>query len=97
MAAASCVLPLSSTTDLTANQLGLRHRASLGISEVSDAVVVVVSEETGTISVAYNGHITQYPDTNRLRNFLEAFYRSRFEQGLLGRWLRRGKHTPPLY
>lgn len=88
IAASACILPLSSATDLTAKQLGLRHRASLGISEVSDAVAVVVSEETGTISVVHNGRIIRRLDHNRLQTILEAFYRPRFEQGLLGRWTR---------
>lgn len=52
--AASCMLPLSNTEDIMVS-LGTRHRAALGISEVSDAVVVVVSEETGIVSVAING------------------------------------------
>lgn len=54
--AAGCILPLTSNPDLS-SQLGTRHRAAIGVSEVSDAIVVVVSEETGTISVAYNGQI----------------------------------------
>ena len=52
--AAGCVLPVSHREDIP-KQLGLRHRAALGISEVSDALVVIVSEETGHISIAQNG------------------------------------------
>ena len=52
--AASCMLPLSNTDDIMVS-LGTRHRAAIGISEVSDAVVVVVSEETGVVSLAVNG------------------------------------------
>ena len=54
VAAAACVLPLSST-DRLSSDLGTRHRAGVGMSEASDAVVVIVSEETGTISVAVGG------------------------------------------
>jgi diadenylate cyclase len=78
--AASCVMPLSSSGTLSRTperQMGLRHRAALGISEVSDAVSVVVSEETGSISVTHNGRIIRRLDQNRLRNILIAFNRPR--------------------
>ncbi len=54
--AAGCFLPLSKTNEIS-KELGTRHRAAIGISEVSDSIVVIVSEETGTISVAENGNI----------------------------------------
>lgn len=78
VAAAACVMPLSSSGTLSrggGRQMGLRHRAALGISEVSDAVAVVVSEETGTISVAHSGRMIRRLDQSRLRNILFAFYR----------------------
>lgn len=56
--AAGCILPLTSNNELS-KQLGTRHRAAVGMSEASDSVVVVVSEETGTISVCVNGTITR--------------------------------------
>ena len=59
IAAAGCVLPLSDSQSLSAD-LGTRHRAGVGMSEVSDAVVVIVSEETGTISVAVGGVLKRY-------------------------------------
>ena len=72
IAASACVMPLS-TSSLSDRQMGLRHRASLGISEVSDAVAVVVSEETGQVSIAHNGRIIRRQDPSRLDEILEAF------------------------
>jgi len=72
LAAAACVLPLS-TSSLSDRQMGLRHRAALGISEVSDAVAVVVSEETGQVSIAHNGRILRRQDISRLDTILQAF------------------------
>ena len=73
IAAAGCVLPLSESNRLSAD-LGTRHRAGVGMSEVSDAVVVIVSEETGTISVAVGGMLKRHlaPETleRLLRNEL---------------------------
>jgi diadenylate cyclase len=74
ISAAACVLPLSSGRNLADRKLGTRHRAALGISEVSDAVCVVVSEETGQISVTNGGRMIRRLDANRLRTILAAFY-----------------------
>ena len=77
--AAACVMPLSSSGVLNAtvdNSLGLRHRAALGISEVSDAIAVVVSEETGTISIAHRGRLIRRLDGERLLNNMRAFMTS---------------------
>jgi len=77
MLAAACVMPLSASGVLAHTpdrQLGLRHRAALGISEVSDAVVVVVSEESGTISVVHDGRMIRRLDADRLENILKAFF-----------------------
>jgi diadenylate cyclase len=76
--AAGCVVPLSSTETLSPSperRMGLRHRAALGVSEVSDAVAVVVSEETGILSVAHSGRIIRRLDGPRLQNILSAFSR----------------------
>lgn len=66
IAAAACYLPLSSSNTI-AKELGTRHRAAIGISEKSDCLVVIVSEETGNISVAENGKINRYFDEESLR------------------------------
>ena len=67
--AAGCVLPLSETSHLSA-ELGTRHRAAVGISEVSDAVTVVVSEETGAISVAVGGMLKRHLAPRTLERLL---------------------------
>jgi len=75
--AASCVMPLSASGILTRTpdrQMGLRHRAALGISEASDAIAVVVSEETGLISIAQAGRMIRHLDADHLENILIAFY-----------------------
>ncbi len=78
ISAAACVMPLSASGILARSperQMGLRHRAALGISEVSDAVAVVVSEETGFISIAHSGRMIRRLDPERLENILTAFLR----------------------
>lgn len=78
LVAAACVMPLSSSGILNRSperQMGLRHRAALGISEVSDAVAVVVSEETGSISISHSGRMIRRLDPERLENILTAFFR----------------------
>jgi diadenylate cyclase len=90
--AASCVMPLSSSGILTRSperQMGLRHRAALGISEVSDAIVVVVSEETGTVTIVHGGRMIRRLDTERLESILRAFFHPAEEQGGLRGVLRR--------
>ncbi len=67
--AAACVFPLTQRQGLSAST-GMRHRAAMGLTEDSDAVVVVVSEETGEISVAHRGHLVQGLDPDGLRAFL---------------------------
>jgi TIGR00159 family protein len=67
--AATCYLPLSENSSIS-KALGTRHRAAIGISEVSDSVTIVVSEETGRVSVAYQGRIIKVSDSSELRNKL---------------------------
>jgi diadenylate cyclase len=79
LAAAACVMPLSASGVLAKSpdrQMGLRHRAALGITEVSDAVALVVSEETGAISVVHGGRMIRRLDADRLENILRAFFQS---------------------
>ncbi len=78
-AAAACVLPLSSAF-LADRQLGLRHRAAIGVTEESDAVAVVVSEVRGSISVAHNGRMIRNLDAKRLENVLHAFFQPALER-----------------
>lgn len=70
LAAAKVFLPLSLTQDI-ARYFGTRHRAALGLSEETDAVIVVVSEERGTVSVVMHGALTPVADTNELRQRLQ--------------------------
>ena len=69
--AAGCLFPLSQKTELRKG-LGTRHRAAIGLTEETDAVVVVVSEESGSISVSYRGRLSRGLDPDRLRRFLSA-------------------------
>lgn len=72
--AAACVLPLTSNT-LPDRQMGLRHRAAIGVTESTDAIAIVISEETGMISVAQNGRIVRRRDVKSLHSILRASYR----------------------
>ncbi len=69
IAAATCYLPLSDNMSLS-KELGTRHRAAVGITEVSDSVVIIISEETGKISMAMGGNIIRNVDSDYLRNKL---------------------------
>ncbi len=74
IASAASVLPLSATRNLPNRKLGTRHRAALGMSEVSDAICVIVSEETGRISITDSGRLIPRLDVKRLRTILHALY-----------------------
>lgn len=82
--AAGCILPLTEDRSLS-KELGTRHRAAIGISEQVDAVVVIVSEETGIISVAEGGRLIRYVAPDTLRDYLRPLYFSR--SSALGDWL----------
>lgn len=71
--AAGCFLPLSDNKQV-GQELGTRHRAALGVSEVSDCVTLIVSEETGVISVAQDGTLIRYLDSKAIRDLLEDLY-----------------------
>ncbi|MBQ1228830.1 MAG: diadenylate cyclase CdaA [Firmicutes bacterium] len=71
--AAGCVLPLTQNKALN-KELGTRHRAGIGITENSDALVIIVSEETGVISVAQNGKLTRFLDTKKIEKILLGIY-----------------------
>lgn len=77
--AAACVLPLS-TAFLADRQLGLRHRAAIGVTEESDAIVVVISEERGSISIAHSGRIIRNLDAKRLEAVLRAMFQPVLER-----------------
>ena len=69
--AAGCFLPLSTRTDINLD-LGTRHRAAIGLSEISDAIIIVVSEETGSISVALDGNLTRNYNYTSLKQELNT-------------------------
>ena len=71
LAAAGCVLPLTKSTNLS-KELGMRHRAGIGLSEQSDAVVIIVSEETGAISVAIEGMLKRHLSPSTLEKILHS-------------------------
>ena len=82
--AAACTLPLSENPDLD-RELGTRHRAGVGITESTDAIVIIVSEETGVVSVSQNARLTRYLDEGNLNRLLTNLYNSRLGNTLLAR------------
>ncbi|HHW56175.1 MAG TPA: TIGR00159 family protein [Clostridia bacterium] len=71
--AAGCFLPLTDNQNLS-SELGTRHRAGIGVTEVSDAVAIIVSEETGTISLAQNGRLSRHLDAKTLKEVLSSIF-----------------------
>ena len=93
--AAGCVLPLTRNIDLS-SELGTRHRAAIGMSENSDCLVVVVSEESGTISTAHNGVLTRRLNSDTLeaallQHMMPANAQNRDKRGLFGLFKRKEK------
>ncbi len=88
LSAAGCVLPLSTNPNIS-KKLGTRHRAGIGITEQTDAVAVIVSEETGAISVAIGGRITRNIDPGTLRRILHNSFAPDTSEGFWW-WFRRG-------
>ncbi len=80
--AAGCVLPLTQNKELN-KELGTRHRAGIGITENSDALVIIVSEETGVISIAQNGRLTRFLDGKKIeKKLLNLYFEGETEQKL---------------
>jgi len=83
--AAGCVLPLTQNKELN-KELGTRHRAGIGITENSDALVIIVSEETGIISIAQNGKLTRFLDGKTIeKKLLNLYFEGETEQKLSDR------------
>ena len=87
---AACILSLTDASGIS-HDLGTRHRAALGVSETTDALALIVSEETGIISVARGGKLTRHLDAKALRNILEPLYMRSHHQKLLPKLLGRRK------
>lgn len=80
--AAGCVLPLTQNKKL-GKELGTRHRAGIGITEASDSLVIIVSEETGVISVAQNGELTRFVDVKKIEKILLGIYLQEEQKGVI--------------
>ena len=96
IAYAACIFPLTQRQDLNAT-LGTRHRAAIGLSEETDAIVVAVSEETGAISHAFKGQLTRGVTAEELRAFLSSVLLPRSQSRNMFDWLRSlssGRVTP---
>ena len=77
--ACGCLFPLSDNPDID-KSLGMRHRAALGLSEETDAVVVCISEETGNISIAVNGKMTRNLNKEELTNIIKGLLKRRIKR-----------------
>jgi diadenylate cyclase len=87
--AAACFLPLTDNTNVS-KELGTRHRAALGISERSDSLSIIVSEETGSISIAENGTIARHLDSKTLKQILTDMYKPKDSaESFIVKWRRK--------
>jgi diadenylate cyclase len=89
--AAGCFLPLAANAQVSP-ELGTRHRAAIGMTESTDALVIIVSEETGVISVAEAGRLVRYLDSQLLRQEINKVYGKRESTGRFNGFIRRRKH-----
>ncbi|HYE08540.1 MAG TPA: diadenylate cyclase CdaA [Patescibacteria group bacterium] len=86
IAAAGCFLPLTQNQNLS-KELGTRHRAALGITEISDALAIVVSEETGVVSFAMEGKLARYLDAKSLKEIVKKNYKIKeLKQPIWTKW-----------
>jgi len=98
---AAAVLPLAAAHDLSKRKIGTRHRAAIGLTEITDAIVLVVSEETGAISLATDGQLQRGLDEKRLLNLLQTLYADRATLATRHSplfpltWKRRRRQSPP--
>ena len=90
VAAAACILELAKESGIS-HDLGTRHRAAIGVSETTDAMVLIVSEETGIISMAQGGKLSRHLDGKSLREILGRLYAPKHRQSLLTSLFGRGK------
>lgn len=88
--AAGCFLPLTQSQNLS-KELGTRHRAAIGITEISDSLVIIVSEETGVISFAKMGKLSRYLDTKSLKEIIKNGYKVKESKTLI--WMKRGSRN----
>lgn len=86
--AAACFLPLSDSNNIS-KELGTRHRAGIGVTERSDSLALIVSEENGSISIAENGEISRYLDIETLENILTSLYSNSMEDTLFTKFFNR--------
>jgi len=88
---ATCYLPLSDSTKIS-KELGTRHRAGLGISEVTDSLTIIVSEETGKISLAYKGELTRNVSKDEVEQLLEKIQNKQIDERKIRLWKGRAKN-----